>query len=108
MVFLEEKGKIPTIHGELPGIIAKICVDYNVRIHTYVIFGVILIKSKYQSKAMVRPIQRESSNYTIIRPSVVFGYDDNFFINQDPVPVSIFPNCNEIQIPAVYVLDLVG
>ena len=114
---LEERKrqKFQYIHGELPGIIAKICVDYNVRrfIHMSSLGVDINSSSKYQrSKAMGEAsIQRESSNYTIIRPSVVFGYDDNFF-NQFARILSLFPifpliGNGDTKFQPVYVLDLV-
>ena len=56
-------------------------------------------------------IQRESSNYTIIRPSVVFGDDDNFF-NQFARILSLSPifpliGNGDTKFQPVYVGDVV-
>ena len=114
---LEErkKQKFEYIHSELPRIIAKISTEYGVLrlIHISSLGADIDSSSKYQrSKAMGElSIKSENTNYTIIRPSIVFGYDDNFF-NQFARILSLAPifpliGNGDTKFQPVYVLDLV-
>ncbi len=114
---LEERKKqrFGYIHGELPGIIAKYCNKYDVSrfIHMSSLGADMGSVSKYQrSKALGEAsIKNENKNYTIIRPSIVFGYDDNFF-NQFARILSLSPffplvGNGDTKFQPVYVLDLV-
>ena len=114
---LEERKrqKFQYIHGELPGLIAKGCTQYGVNryIHMSSLGADVNSTSKYQrSKALgEESVKSENINHTIIRPSIVFGIDDNFF-NQFARILSLAPffpliGNGDTKFQPVYVLDLV-
>lgn len=82
---LYEKGKsarFDKVHTDLPGMIARLCVQENVQRFIHIsALGVDKASSKYAKSKLAgeTTILKEFPKATILRPSVVFGPGDNFF-----------------------------
>ena len=82
ILFEKKSNEFLTVHKEIPGIIAKVCKFKKVEslIHISAL-GIDKNKfSKYASSKLEgeKEVKNEFSNSIIIRPSVVFGKEDNF------------------------------
>jgi NADH dehydrogenase len=82
---LAEKGKqtFEKIHVQLPANIAKLVNKYKTKhfVHISSLAAEQAPTSKYAQTKLAgeKEISKYCSNYTILRPSVVFGAEDNFF-----------------------------
>ncbi len=82
---LFEKGrrqKFQHIHVDVPGMIAKACKKAAVRRFVHIsALGIEQATSKYAKTKLEgeKEVQSGFANATILRPSVIFGEDDNFF-----------------------------
>ncbi|MGI9313042.1 MAG: complex I NDUFA9 subunit family protein, partial [Alphaproteobacteria bacterium] len=108
------KYKFNYIHAGLPKKIARLSREMDVErfIHISALGSEIGSKSRYlNSKAQgEKDIFSENSNSTVIKPSLVFGYDDNFF-NQFASILSLVPifpliGLGNTKFQPVYVADL--
>lgn len=108
------KYKFNYIHAGLPKKIARLSTEMDVErfIHISALGSEIGSKSRYlNSKAQgEKDIFSENSNSTVIKPSLVFGYDDNFF-NQFASILSLVPifpliGLGNTKFQPVYVEDL--
>lgn len=108
------KYKFNYIHAELPKQIARFSKEMDVErfIHISALGSEIGSKSRYlNSKALgEEAVFSENPNSSVIKPSLVFGYDDNFF-NQFASILSLVPifpliGYGETKFQPVYVEDL--
>jgi len=85
---LFEKGKVNTfknIHSKFPGLLAKICREYNVK--QFIQLSALGIDDATDSNYAKSKLEGEKniiknfSNVTILRPSIVYSVDDNFTTN---------------------------
>lgn len=82
ILFEKKKGGFERIHANLPAAIAKACAKEDVKSFVHIsALGVEENKSKY-AKTKVEGEKAAKKNFkgvTILKPSVVFGPDDDFF-----------------------------
>jgi len=111
-----KKNKFEYVHHHFPKLISTYCKELKIErfIHISSLGSDVNSNSKYsKSKAMgENAILNENPNSTIIKPSLIYGFDDNFFnqfasiLNKLPV-FPLFGN-GETKFQPVYVQDLVN
>ncbi|MCD8562835.1 MAG: complex I NDUFA9 subunit family protein [Alphaproteobacteria bacterium] len=82
ILYEKKKGQFDRLHAALPGVIARACTEYNVARFVHIsALGIEKASSRYAAskregeKAILSAFPKAS----ILRPSVVFGPDDDFF-----------------------------
>lgn len=111
-----KKNKFQYIHHHFPKLISTFSKEFKIErfIHISSLGSDINSSSKYsKSKAMGEyAVLNENPNSTIIKPSLIYGFDDNFFnqfasiLNKLPI-FPLFGN-GETKFQPVYVQDLVN
>jgi len=82
ILFEKRKGDFEKIHSNLPAMIATACRKKNVRRFVHIsALGVERGKSRYAYTKLAgeKAARQNYPNVTILRPSVIFGEDDEFF-----------------------------
>jgi NADH dehydrogenase len=82
ILFEKKKGDFTKIHTDLPARIAKICADEKIKTFIHLsALGVDKASSKYAASKLAgeAAIFNNHPKAVILRPSVVFGEDDQFF-----------------------------
>jgi len=111
-----KKNKFEYIHHHFPKLISIYCKELKIErfIHISSLGSDVNSTSKYsKSKAMgENAVLSENPNSTIIKPSLIYGFDDNFF-NQfasilNKLPVFPLFCSGETKFQPVYVQDLVN
>ena len=93
ILYKKRRNDFKRIHVQIPDMIARACTTHNVKRFVHIsALGVDENKSRYAltKKEGENAIKGSYKNVTILRPSVIFGPDDNFF-NMFARMAQIFP-----------------
>lgn len=82
ILYERKKGDFKRAHAEIPAMIAEACVKAEVKSFIHIsAAGIEISKSRYAKTKLEgeNAIRKIMSDVTILRPSIVFGPDDDFF-----------------------------
>ena len=82
VLYERRKGQFKRVHTEVPGLIAEVCKNEKIERFVHVsACGIEEDRSHYAQTKLAgeKEIEKFFPRATILRPSVIFGPDDNFF-----------------------------